>query len=204
MTKLIVEGAPLLHEESRAKRLKALTCEQHAQLDSALSQADTFASVEAYGRFLVMQLQFHRAVDALYRHPRLQALIPQLVERRRLPLVALDLSDLGLSAPPPVQPPVFAEAAPIEVATALGWLYVAEGSNLGASLLRKQVAKIGLSDDFGARHLAPAREGPAEQWRRFVEALDAAPLSVVDDARAGAGAREAFALVRSLADRHIF
>jgi heme oxygenase len=66
-------------------------------------------------------------------------------------------------------------------------------------VLRKLVARIGLSDTFGARHLAPAQEGPAAHWRAFVEVLDALPLSPEEETQAIAGARAAFAHVAALA-----
>jgi hypothetical protein len=102
-----------------------------------------------------MQWGFHQTVAPLYADPALQALLPGLATRARLALVEQDMADLGLPLPAAAAPhPVAGEA------TALGWLYVAEGSSLGAAVLRKLVARIGLSDTFGARHLAlpqPAR-----------------------------------------------
>ncbi|MFX6949703.1 biliverdin-producing heme oxygenase, partial [Acinetobacter baumannii] len=61
---------------------------------------------------------------------------------------------------------------------ALGWLYVSEGSTLGAAFLLKEVKdKLGLSESFGARNLAAYPEGRAVVWRRFVSFLDAPGLS---------------------------
>ncbi|WP_288806334.1 biliverdin-producing heme oxygenase [uncultured Novosphingobium sp.] len=74
------------------------------------------------------------------------------------------------------------------------------GRTWGAALLRKEVARIGLSDHHGARHLAPAPEGPAAHWRAFVAELNAAELTPEEEQRAVAGARAAFERVRSLAD----
>ncbi|MCJ2185057.1 biliverdin-producing heme oxygenase, partial [Novosphingobium sp. 1949] len=108
-------------------------------------------------------------------------------------------ADLGLE-PLDRGEPVFAAGAAIDRASALGWLYVSEGSNLGAALLRKAVAPLGLSDDFGARHLAPAPEGPAAHWREFVAALDTVPLDAEEEARATEAARRAFVHVQALAD----
>jgi heme oxygenase len=86
---------------------------------------------------------------------------------------------------------------------ALGWLYVAEGSNLGAAFLLKEAAKLGLSESFGARHLADAPEGRGLHWRRFTAALDAVALSASEEARAIASANDAFARVRALVDRFL-
>jgi len=186
--------------ESRARRLRAATAELHQRLDSRMMAAHAFDSREAYGRFARMQWVFHAEIAPLYAEPALAALLPGLAARQRLALVADDLADLDLALV--VEPEARFTPGAIDSATALGWLYVAEGSNLGAALLRKQVATLGLSDDFGARHLAPAPGGPAAQWRAFTDALDAAKLDQAGEGRAVAGARAAFARVEQLVERH--
>lgn len=178
----------------RALRLREATRDVHAALDAALMARESFASRAGYAQFLAMQLGFHRAVAPLYAEPALQALLPGLSARSRLTLVEQDMADLGVPLPPhPPMLPVACHAA------ALGWLYVAEGSNLGGAVLRKLVARIGLSDTFGARHLAPAADGPAAQWRAFTEGLDAVPLDPAGETATVAGARDAFAHVARLA-----
>jgi hypothetical protein len=59
-------------------------------------------------------------------------------------------------------------------------------------VLRKLVSRIGLSDTFGARHLAPAAAGPAAHWRDFTTALDAVALDEAGENQAIAGAQAAF------------
>lgn len=184
----------------RSKRLKALTHDTHDRLDKSIMEASSFDTLEGYGRFAGVQWAFHRDIDALYDDARLIALLPGLAQRRRLGLIAQDLTDLGVSEPLVDAPPMFPSDQPIDAATALGWLYVAEGSNLGAALLRKAAAKLGLSDDHGARHLAPSGEGPAAHWRVFTTALDAAVLTPEEEDRAVAGANAAFARVQALAN----
>lgn len=184
----------------RSKRLKALTHDTHDRLDKSIMEASSFDTLEGYGRFAGVQWAFHRDIDALYDDARLIALLPGLAGRRRLGLIAHDLTDLGLSEPLVDAPPMFPSEQPVDAATALGWLYVAEGSNLGAALLRKAAAKLGLSDDHGARHLAPSGEGPAAHWRVFTTALDAAVLTPEEEDRAVAGANAAFARVQTLAN----
>lgn len=187
-------------EPSLSKRLKAHTHDTHENIDHLVMAKDFFKSVDRYRTFLKIQYCFHRDVDPLYGDARLRTLLPDLAERRRLPLIAADLADLGDT------PPTYdADMSVIDAdeATALGWLYVAEGSNMGAALLRREAAKLGLSDAFGARHLAPAAIGPAPHWRAFATALDAVPLDAAALTRADAGAVAAFARVRSLVDaRH--
>lgn len=187
-------------DPSRSKRLKAMTHEVHDRLDKSIMEASSFDCLEGYGRFAGVQWTFHRDIDVLYDDAALIALLPGLPERRRMALIAGDLADLGLATPPAETPPAFPQGQAADVATALGWLYVAEGSNLGAALLRKEAAKLGLSDSHGARHLAPSGGGPAAHWRVFTAALDAAVLTPEEEDRAAAGARAAFARVQALAN----
>jgi heme oxygenase len=179
-----------------SKRLKADTAAQHEELDAAIMAGRPFASLDLYGRFLDVQRAFHRDVDALYGDPALIRLLPGLPALRRLPLIVQDTADLGLPLREDADAPAFADGEVHDVAEALGWLYVAEGSNLGAAFLLKQAAKLGLSETLGARHLAPAAEGRGLSWRSFAAALDAVPLDASGTARAASGAQAAFARIR--------
>lgn len=183
----------------RALRLKMATGTAHDRLDKLIMRCDPFASRERYGRFLAMQYAFHCEIDALYDDPSLLALLPDLRQRRRLALIARDLADLGVAPPGALPPPAFAPATVPDLPAALGWLYVAEGSSLGAVLLLKAAEKLGLSESFGARHLAGAPEGRGLYWRTFTAALDGVPLSPAGEARVVAGATAAFSRVRELA-----
>jgi len=189
-----------LSQPSRARRLKAETEEIHDRLDRSIMAAASFTSLEGYARFLRVQYLFHRDIAALYEDAGLQALFPGLAQRQRLALIEADLADLESPLPEGEGALSFAPGEVVDMPTALGWLYVAEGSNMGAALLRKEAAKLGLSDDRGARHLAPTPEGPAAHWRAFTAMLDAVPLSAEEEGRAVAGARAAFARVQSHAD----
>lgn len=188
---------------SRAKRLKALTHETHDRLDRSIMAAASFTTLAGYANFVTVQYLFHRDIDALYDDTALQALLPKLAERRRLSLIAADLDDLGVRVPTSGDAPAFERGVAADLPTALGWLYVAEGSNLGAAVLRKEAAKLGLSDVHGARHLAPSPAGPAAHWRLFTAALDAAALTVTEEARTVAGAEAAFARVQAHVDARL-
>lgn len=191
-----------LTELPLSKRLKTETHAVHDTLDRSIMAAASFADVAGYARFVELQYLFHRDIDALYDVPALQALFPGLAERRRLSLIAADLDDLGRDLPTTSQPRAFEPPVP-DIAAAAGWLYVAEGSNMGAALLRKQAAKLGLSDSCGARHLAPAPEGPAAHWRSFTAALDTIALDEEGRRQAVAGANAAFARVQAFADARL-
>ena len=184
----------------RSKRLKASTNETHERLDKSIMAHDPFADRARYGLFVKVQHAFHREIDALYDDPALDALLPDLKGRRRFDLTAQDLTDLEIVAADAVTSPIFAAGELIDRPTALGWLYVAEGSNLGAAFLLKAAQKLDLTEEFGARHLAGAPEGRGLHWRTFTEALDAVELTDEEERRVVDGAKAAFRRVQGLVD----
>jgi len=186
-------------ETSRAKRLKARTADAHERLDNRIMAGRPFDSRARYGLFLAVQHQFHRDIDALYSNPVLDAVLPDLAGRRRFDLVVQDLADLGLAPPDAAAAPVFGPVA--DVPTALGWLYVAEGSNLGAAFLLKEAAKLDLSEAFGARHLAGHPSGRGLHWRTFTAALDALEMNAAEEQRVVDGAVAAFDRVYCLVEQ---
>jgi heme oxygenase len=80
----------------------------------------------------------------------------------------------------------------------LGALYVMEGSMLGAQLLLKRARHLGLSDDFGARHLALQAKTPAN-WQAFLTILEESSLSGIDDV--ASAANRAFGAAQSAFSR---
>ncbi|MBS0237150.1 MAG: biliverdin-producing heme oxygenase [Proteobacteria bacterium] len=190
-----------MNHEGRAKALKLATHSAHERLDHRIMAGAPFADRERYVRFVKVQHAFHRDLAALYGNAALAALLPDLAGRQRLSQIEDDLGDLGVVVPRYDIAPHFGAHA--DVPTALGWLYVAEGSNLGAAFLLKEAEKLGLDEMFGARHLAAAPEGRGAHWRSFTAALDAVTLSAEDEQRAIAGATAAFTRVAALVDEHL-
>lgn len=182
---------------TRSQRLKAATTDLHDRLDARIMALDSFAAPDRYVRFLRAQQAFHAAIAPLYADPALQALIPDLAERDRSGAIAADLTAVAL--PPPAIPNP-APVATDDIPAALGWLYVAEGSSLGAAFLIKAAQRIGFDADHGAQHLAGHPDGRAAHWRRFTAAIDDAAMTDADEARMIDAARTAFARFRSLAE----
>jgi heme oxygenase (biliverdin-IX-beta and delta-forming) len=187
----------VVETEGRRHRLKAATNATHERLDARIMASGAFSSRERYGQFVLVQHGFHRDIDALYSNAALDGLLPDLAGRRRFGQICQDLDDLGLHAPAADAPPAFT-GTDADLSTALGWLYVAEGSNLGAAFLLVAAERLGFSETFGARHLAPAPGGRGLHWRTFTAALDAVDLSAEEEHRVVAGADAAFARVRAL------
>ncbi|PTQ64623.1 biliverdin-producing heme oxygenase [Celeribacter persicus] len=181
-------------------RLRAETNTTHERLDRSIMEAKPFDNIENYGRFLRVQHGLHHHVAPLYRSADLAAYFPGLNTRGRLSDVAQDMADLDLPRPEITAAPA---TETVDLPEALGWLYVVEGSNLGAAFLLKYAKKMGLSEAHGARHLAEPPEGRAPYWRAVKSALDAVELSPPEQALAIKGAAAAFATTRDLVRTHL-
>ena len=186
-------------EPSRTKRLKAGTRDAHGALDSFIMTAKPFESRENFGKFVKTQYLFHKDLDALFFNATLDGLLPDLKGRRRIGLIEQDLQDLSLDAPESQSARFQQGDQNFDLPEAMGGLYVVEGSNLGAAFLLKDAAKLGLGEEFGARHLAGAPEGRGLHWRTFTAALDEIELTEEEERRVVAGAQDAFVAVHNYA-----
>lgn len=172
----------------RSQRLNQLTHAPHTELDALVKSHAPFETRESFARFVVAQYLFQNELKALYTKPELIAIVPDLAERCRAEQAGLDLGDLNTDIPADfagaVQNPSLGEA--------MGWIFVSEGSKLGAAFLIKRAVGLGLSDSFGARHLGEPAGGRAEGWKQFTRILDGLELSAEEEAKAEQGAVAAF------------
>lgn len=180
--------------QTRVAFLKSSTGPEHDAVEARLMALQPFASRERYGLFLRAQLGFHRHVEPFYRVP----MMTDDTHASRLALIEADVHDLGAIVGPgsrlqeSIVIPGVSSSMDATAAVAAGWLYVAEGSKLGAAVLFKAAGALGLDAGFGARHLAVQGEGRAQAWRRFTAALDGLALTAEEDEAAAAAARAAF------------
>lgn len=184
--------------QALAQRLKADTAATHEAMHELMGALSPFASRDRYVRFVAAQYVFQRRVQALAGAARLDAIIPDLAARTRSEAAAQDLADLSADVSPPcrewLEQAMADRPGAAAGAHALGWLYVSEGSTLGAAFLFKEAqSALGLSAQFGARNLAASPAGRAQAWKGFVSALNDAPLSSAQCDQVVAGALDAFA-----------
>jgi len=172
----------------RSQRLNQITHEPHTQLDALVKAHAPFETQANFARFVVAQYLFQSELVALYNDPELIAIVPDLPARCRAEAAKADLADLDTEVPEPVAGAV---KHPTK-AEALGWLFVSEGSKLGAAFLIKRAVGLGLSETFGARHLGEPAGGRAEGWKNFVRTLDALEFNVQEEAEVERGAIDAF------------
>ncbi len=173
-------------------RLKSETTTTHDSVDNLVMSVNPFANTENYGKFLQLQEIFHKIVDDVYLREDLNQAIEGLAATARHQAVLADMADLGIEkfAIGELPSPTHDEA--------IGWLYCAEGSNLGAAFLFKEVNKINFDENKGARHLAAHEDGRGKHWRNFSEKLNAIDFSEEERAAAVKGAQEAFAYYKQL------
>ncbi|UOO83069.1 biliverdin-producing heme oxygenase [Uruburuella testudinis] len=174
-----------------AMRLKEENRTTHDSVDHLVMSVQPFANPENYTLFLKLQSVFHKVVDPIYRDRQLNEQIPELADMARYEAVVQDLQDLG-STPYHFQ----GEWPEPEGNKAIGWLYCAEGSNLGAAFLFKDAQKLDFTAEHGARHLAPHPDGRGKHWREFVDYLNDLNLDKAAQDEAILGAKEAFAFYK--------
>ncbi|WP_434628883.1 biliverdin-producing heme oxygenase [Pseudomonas sp. Z1-29] len=172
----------------RSQRLNQITHEPHGKLDALVKAHAPFETQASYARFVVAQYLFQSELVALYNDVQLAALIPDLAARCRAEAAKADLTDLDTEVPAPVAGAVKNPSQ----AEALGWLFVSEGSKLGAAFLIKRAVALGMNETFGARHLAEPAGGRAEGWKTFTHTLDGLAFTEQQEAEADKGALEAF------------
>ncbi|MFJ4136008.1 biliverdin-producing heme oxygenase [Pseudomonas cyclaminis] len=172
----------------RSQRLNQITNEPHTKLDALVKAHAPFETPANFARFVVAQYLFQSELVALYNDAELIKIVPDLAARCRAEAAKLDLADLDTDVPAPVAGAVSNPSK----AQALGWLFVSEGSKLGAAFLIKRAVGLGLSETFGARHLGEPAGGRAEGWKSFTRTLDGLQLSAEEEAAVEKGAVDAF------------
>lgn len=131
---------------------------------------------------------FHAVWEpAVWRTVGVAAAVPDGDARRKLPLIARDMSALDV---PPVLMPV-PPTPRLDCAAALGALYVLEGASLGGRVIARQVARdLALTPDTGLAFFHGYGDKTGEMWNAFGTALDAwvARNGLATDVIAGASA----------------
>lgn len=151
-------------------RLRAATADVHAELDAVSESAGFFDNRAAYAGYLVATLQARRSIELGLDACHVEQIFAMWPARRIIAALAADIADLG-------GPTAGPDAAALDYspAAALGALYVLEGSALGARLLERRAAALGMTPEFGGRHFAvqTSRDGA---WAALLKVLEHAGL----------------------------
>ncbi|MDP9899044.1 biliverdin-producing heme oxygenase [Variovorax ginsengisoli] len=180
-----------------SERLRRETSAQHERMHSLMAKGNPFASRESYAGFVAAQYLFQRDIEHLFADNDVRTAVPDLEVRGRQAASLADLADL--QSPVPLDT---LASSGVCMPEALGWLYVSEGSTLGAAFLFKEAqAQLGLSAEFGARNLAAYPQGRAQAWRNFVASLDSDLLAADSHDAVIAGAHAAYERFAQLLER---
>lgn len=180
--------------ETFAEYLKANSRATHDSVDELVMSVKPFDTPENYIRFLQVQAVFHKIVDRIYKDPELNQKIPQLADLARYDAVMQDLKDVNGQ-----EKTMSSELPQPEGMEALGWLYCAEGSNVGAAFLFKDAQnKLGYTAEHGARHLGPHIDGRGKHWREFVAHLNRLGIEGKDRETALCGVLNAFSFYKKI------
>lgn len=157
--------------DNRRSRLKAATDPLHRRLDERVAGAGFFASLDGYRVYLRRTFAARQALEAVLDRSAATAIYPDWPRRRLAGLLRRDLEDLGDEAPLGVH----STEEHLGTGGVLGTLYVLEGSSVGARLLARDAAALGLAPEHGARHLH-AQTADSKAFRTFLHILESTEL----------------------------
>jgi heme oxygenase len=189
ISELSMTASSQLSHPLRSQRLNQITHEPHSHLDNLVKSHDPFGSPERFSHFVAAQYLFQRDLEKLYNDPQLIRLVPDLPQRCRVEQAVLDLADLQRALP---EGDDAIRNKVMGTGEALAWLFVSEGSKLGAAFLLKRMPALGLSETFGARHLGEPEGGRAQGWKAFTAVLDSVELDAEQERLAEVAAIAAF------------
>lgn len=163
------------------ERLKAETRPAHDRIEAGIDFPTRTASLDTYRDLLVRFHGFHRAFERAA-----EAMAPNrdlVRSRRRTPLLARDLSALGLSDGAIGALPQCRDLMPLPAPAAVwGAMYVMEGSTLGGAVIARDVERrLGLCARTGCAYFRSYGRRTAAMWTSFGAALLAASAPETDD-----------------------
>jgi heme oxygenase (biliverdin-IX-beta and delta-forming) len=159
-------------------RLKQSTWPYHKSLEAKLDWFKPGFSHVDYRLVLEKFWGYYRPMEgSLARFPELAAWLPDLPRRYKLPLLERDLCALGLDDRRLGQLPLCSELPfCTDAPTALGCLYVLEGSTLGGQVISQHIKRtLDLDAQNGAAFFNGYGNETETMWQVFRENLSAAP-----------------------------
>lgn len=162
-----------MRQDDRRWQMRTQTAQAHSSVDTAIGTLDT---LESYRSYLASLYSFRKSIEDRLVETAFPVAIGDWRPAFIADAIALDMEDLGVRRP---DVPHFPFA--LQGDALLGTLYVLEGSSLGARILFKRAQALGLSAEFGARHLA-LQGSDIDGWRGFLSILEATEPFDIDNA----------------------
>lgn len=166
---------------ARHALLREATNAAHASLEKTVGE---LGDLTAYRRYLLGLYNFRLPIETGFEAIEWPDYFGNWRPSTLTALMRADLADLRLP-PPESHPPVHR----FDFSSLMGTLYVLEGSTLGARLILRDVRQFGLSETYGARHVAQQASG-IDNWKSFLSVLDQA--DGIEEDRMVLAARSAF------------
>ena len=167
-------------------RLKSGTEEQHRALERFINPFETFHSQESYKAYLWKYWTLYRSLEADLAPLDWRSIGIDFASRQKVYLLERDLCALGV--PLPVVDKYNTLPDVVDLAFAVGCLYVLEGATLGGQIISRHLAKLEIGPDNGGLffHGYGAQTGP--MWKSFqIAASDfCATEALIDRAVLGA------------------
>ncbi|ENU92053.1 hypothetical protein F971_03146 [Acinetobacter vivianii] len=161
-------------ETTLHNKIKNYTGTEHERLRNLMISLKLFENLKSYKNFTLAQYYFHNEIEKLYILHNINEIVPGIKCHQRLDSIKRDMEDL-IIFPGKNESDSIISSNKYET---LGWLYVSEGSTLGAAILLNGAKNgYGLSELFGARNLAEYPEGRLLYWGNFVEKLNKLDIS---------------------------
>ena len=175
------------------RRLRTATAEDHERVETTLALLDPALDRDRLARALAALHAFWAAAeDGLARwadrHPADAARL-DWAQRRRAPLYAADLAELG--GTPSRARPVLPEVADTD--QALGRLYVLEGATLGGTFIDRHLATLPALSGVRLRAFTPYGERTGAMWHAYRSATRAHAATAGDADRVVGAARDTVA-----------
>lgn len=160
---------------SLRRRLKELTLPFHSELEStpiAVRLASGTIGREEYGLYLERVAVLHQTLEPLFaKMANYKEYGIDPLQRTRLHLLNSDLSALGRVIP--LQRDTVSLDIELNFATAVGMMYVLEGSTMGGQVLVHKLSHIVGSDGLPCtRYFAAYGDNTMKMWGEFCQFLD--------------------------------
>ena len=154
--------------------LKAATVDEHRSIEGITPFFTEDFSLDSYCAILKLFFGFYEPVETrLASIPGWDLISIDIEQRRRTPLLQMDMLALGVSAHDVASLPRCEDLPTLESLDAgIGCLYVLEGSTLGGKLIARQVAsRFGLSKKNGSAFFEGYGERTGTMWMQFCSAV---------------------------------
>jgi heme oxygenase len=181
---------------SAISALRRGTSAAHASLEQRVSVERVLESRDTYAAFLARMLGVFAPLEPVLEHALRSWPALELVGRRKTALLIDDLRALGVSGDTIAGLPRCSIPLRDDEETALGTLYVLEGTTLGGKIIAREAeARLALTPAHGASFHAAYGAAVGQRWRELVSVLETAVATGRDPDRMVTAAQDTFAVM---------